>query len=77
MFVCRRWRFERQYVIRTLLHVIQVTLGYILMLVVMTFNVSLVLSVVAGSAVGNFVFSCRKSYRATARVTFPIQTVAK
>lgn len=68
-----RFLFERQHVIRTLLHIIQMTLGYILMLIVMTFNVSLLLSVITGSSVGNFVFSSRKSYR----VTSPVETDAK
>ncbi|MRB67774.1 hypothetical protein GH825_30940, partial [Bacillus thuringiensis] len=45
--------FERKHVVCTLLHVVQMTLGYTLMLIVMTFNVSLMVSVVVGSSVGN------------------------
>ncbi|KAI0241848.1 hypothetical protein LSAT2_017516 [Lamellibrachia satsuma] len=59
-----RGLFERQHVIHTLLHVVQVTLRYTLMLVVMTFNVSLLLSIVVGSSVGNFIFSWRQTSRA-------------
>jgi len=41
---------------QTLLHFVQVTLSYCLMLIVMTFNIWLVLAVVLGAAVGYFFF---------------------
>jgi len=42
--------------LQTLLHMIQVSLGYFLMLVVMTFNVWLCISIVVGAGLGYFAF---------------------
>lgn len=44
------------HIIQTVLHFMQVTLSYCLMLIVMTFNVWLVLAVVVGAAFGYFFF---------------------
>ncbi|XP_019735201.1 protein SLC31A2 [Hippocampus comes] len=41
--------------IQTLLHLLQVTLGYMLMLCVMSFNVWIFLGVIAGSTLGYFI----------------------
>ncbi|XP_055913288.1 high affinity copper uptake protein 1 [Eupeodes corollae] len=46
---------------QTLLHVIQVTLSFLLMLIFMTYNVWLAISVVLGAAVGYFLFCWKKS----------------
>lgn len=47
--------------IQTLLHVIQITMSFLLMLVFMTYNIGLCLAVVAGAAVGYFLFGWKKS----------------
>ncbi|NXC38540.1 COPT2 protein, partial [Penelope pileata] len=47
-------RWFRYHVGQTLLHVLQVGLGYALMLAVMSYNAWILLGVVAGSAVGYF-----------------------
>ncbi|XP_017116330.1 high affinity copper uptake protein 1 isoform X2 [Drosophila elegans] len=49
------------HVLQTLLHVIQVTLSFLLMLIFMTYNVWLCLMVVLGAAVGYFLFCWKKS----------------
>lgn len=41
---------------QTLMHLIQVTVSYALMLIVMTFNVWLVLAIILGATVGFFFF---------------------
>lgn len=41
--------------VQTLLHLVQVTLGYMLMLCVMSYNVWIFLGVVLGSALGYFI----------------------
>lgn len=46
---------------QTLLHIIQVTLSFLLMLIFMTYNVWLCLAVVLGAAVGYFLFCWKKS----------------
>ncbi|XP_075885476.1 protein SLC31A2 [Nelusetta ayraudi] len=43
------------HLVQTLLHLVQVTLGYMLMLCVMTYNTWIFLGVVVGSALGYFV----------------------
>uniref|UniRef100_A0A8D8UTW2 Copper transport protein n=1 Tax=Cacopsylla melanoneura TaxID=428564 RepID=A0A8D8UTW2_9HEMI len=47
--------------IQTLLHVLQVTMSFLLMLVFMTYNVALCIAVVAGAACGYFLFGWKKS----------------
>lgn len=47
--------------VQTLLHVLQVTMSFLLMLVFMTYNVALCIAVVAGAAVGYFLFGWKKS----------------
>ncbi|XP_016972911.1 high affinity copper uptake protein 1 isoform X2 [Drosophila rhopaloa] len=49
------------HLLQTLLHVIQVTLSFLLMLIFMTYNVWLCLMVVLGAAVGYFLFCWKKS----------------
>lgn len=46
---------------QTFLHIIQVTLSFLLMLIFMTYNVWLCLAVVLGAAVGYFLFCWKKS----------------
>lgn len=45
---------------RSLLHAIQITLSYFLMVVVMTFNAGLLFAIIGGAAVGYFWFACAK-----------------
>lgn len=47
---------NRVHYIQTVLHLIQITVSYALMLIVMTYNVYLVLAVILGATVGYFVF---------------------
>lgn len=47
--------------IQTLLHVLQITMSFLLMLVFMTYNVALCIAVVAGAACGYFLFGWKKS----------------
>jgi len=53
--MCNRW-----HVIQTFLHILQVTISYMLMLVFMTYNVWLCLAVVLGAGTGYFFFGWRK-----------------
>ncbi|XP_033096517.1 high affinity copper uptake protein 1-like isoform X2 [Anneissia japonica] len=52
---CSGW-----HVLQSFLHVIQVTISYILMLLVMTFNVWIGLSVVLGAGFGYFIFAFKR-----------------
>lgn len=54
-----RRRLSWPHLVQTVLHLLQITVGYLLMLVFMTFNVYLCLSVVVGSALGYFMFGPR------------------
>ena len=48
--------------IQTLLHIIQMTMSYLLMLVAMTYNSYLFLAVVLGAGMGHFLFGwCRST----------------
>lgn len=49
------------HIYQTFLHVVQVTLSFLLMLIFMTYNVWLCLGVVFGAAVGYFMFGWKKS----------------
>ncbi|KAJ6648892.1 High affinity copper uptake protein 1 [Pseudolycoriella hygida] len=49
------------HVYQTLLHILQVTVSFLLMLIFMTYNVWLCLAVVIGAAGGYFLFGWRKS----------------
>merc|ERR1719259_677464 len=53
--------FSTVHVVQTLLHVVQFTISYILMLIFMTYNLWLCFAVLAGSALGYFFFGWRKS----------------
>ncbi|XP_063710862.1 protein SLC31A2-like [Symsagittifera roscoffensis] len=48
--------FSSEHLMQTVLHLIQMSLGYLLMLVVMTFNVWLFVAVIFGYTVGFFLF---------------------
>lgn len=48
------------HVIQTLLHMVQVLMSYVLMLVLMTFNLYLCISIVLGAGVGYFSFCWRR-----------------
>ena len=50
------------HMIATSFHFIQIALAYLLMLIVMTFNIWLIMSVVLGSALGYFVIGWKKPY---------------
>ncbi|KAE8750996.1 hypothetical protein FOCC_FOCC002424 [Frankliniella occidentalis] len=52
--------FSRMHALQTFLHVIQLTISYLLMLIFMTFNVWLCISVVFGAALGYFMFGWKK-----------------
>jgi len=49
------------HMIQTLLHIIQMTLSYFLMLIAMTFNTYLLLAIVFGAGFGHFLFGWRRS----------------
>lgn len=57
-FFCkfRQLLTQKIHLIQTLMHMIQVTVSYALMLIVMTYNVWLVLAVILGATVGFFFF---------------------
>ena len=59
--VCRRRLYWLHHLVQTLLHFMQFALGYMLMLIAMTFNVWLFLSILVGAAVGYFLFNSRQS----------------
>ncbi|KAJ7339558.1 hypothetical protein OS493_005959 [Desmophyllum pertusum] len=52
----RRWRSEI-HILQTFLHMLQVFMGYVLMLIVMTYNTWLGVAVLAGAGVGYMAFS--------------------
>lgn len=49
------------HIIQSLLHIVQMTLSYLLMLIAMTFNTYLLLAVVLGAGLGHFLFGWRRS----------------
>jgi copper transporter 1 len=53
--------FSLMHGFQTFLHIVQIVLSYFLMLIFMTYNVWLCLSVVIGAAVGYFLFGWKKS----------------
>ncbi|XP_070581748.1 high affinity copper uptake protein 1-like [Ptychodera flava] len=53
--------FSTSHVIQTLLHIIQITLSYFLMLIFMTYNVWLCIAVALGAGVGYFIFGWKKT----------------
>jgi len=53
--ICNKW-----HVLQSFLHIVQVTVSYMLMLVFMTYNVWLCLAVVLGAGTGYFCFGWRK-----------------
>lgn len=52
---------DKFHIIQTLLHLIQVSVSYLLMLIVMTYNVWLCLAVVLGAACGYYLFGWIRS----------------
>lgn len=53
--------FAWYHLLSTLVHVLQVCLGYSLMLAIMTFNVWLCVAVITGAGIGYFLFSWQRS----------------
>lgn len=52
----RHFMTDKLHILQTLLHLIQVSVSYILMLIVMLFNLWLCLAIVSGAAVGYYFF---------------------
>jgi len=61
LFFCRSKLFNKAHFIQTLLHIIQIGISYLLMLIFMTYNVWLCLSVIAGAGLGYFLFGWMKT----------------
>ncbi|KAK9299826.1 hypothetical protein QLX08_007278 [Tetragonisca angustula] len=53
--------FSRMHILQTVVHVIQLVIGYFLMLIFMTYNAWLCIAVALGAALGYWVFSWEKS----------------
>lgn len=53
--------FSKDHFFQTLLHIIQIGVSYLLMLIFMTYNVWLCLAVIAGAALGYFLFGWMKT----------------
>ena len=53
--------FSIIHALQTILHAVQITLGYFLMFTFMTYNVYLCIAVVTGMTFGYFLFSWQKS----------------
>ena len=53
---CELSHLSARHILQTFLHMVQVTLGYILMLAFMTFNVWICISIVLGAGLGYFIF---------------------
>eukprot|EP01089_Gocevia_fonbrunei_P011583 TRINITY_DN25059_c0_g1_i1.p1 TRINITY_DN25059_c0_g1~~TRINITY_DN25059_c0_g1_i1.p1 ORF type:complete len:115 (-),score=7.79 TRINITY_DN25059_c0_g1_i1:41-385(-) len=45
------------YMVAALLHVVQLSIGYFLILIIMTYNVGLVIAILAGCGLGYFLFA--------------------
>ncbi|XP_066598551.1 high affinity copper uptake protein 1-like [Prorops nasuta] len=54
--------FSDVHLLQTLMHILQMIVGYMLMLVFMTYNVWICMAVIVGTAFGYWLFSWRKSY---------------
>merc|ERR1719376_800630 len=52
--------FSRHHLLQTAMHLIQVTIGYFLMLIAMTYNVWCFLAVILGSGIGYFLVGWRR-----------------
>lgn len=52
----RQQILNKQHILQTLLHMLQVAVSYLLMLIVMTYNVWLFVAVVLGASTGYFLF---------------------
>ncbi|CAD1471484.1 unnamed protein product, partial [Heterotrigona itama] len=57
----RELLFSTMHVLQTVVHVIQLVIGYFLMLIFMTYNVWLCIAVALGAALGYWMFSWEKS----------------
>lgn len=53
--------FSKMHIFQTFLHVVQVTLSFLLMLIFMTYNTWLCIAVASGAATGFFLFGWKKS----------------
>lgn len=51
-----RFRSKRHRFIQTLLHTAQTTIGFVLMLAVMSYNLCIIFAIVVGSGVGYYIF---------------------
>jgi solute carrier family 31 (copper transporter), member 1 len=58
---CGAKMFNKAHIVQTFLHVIQLGISYLLMLIFMTYNVWLCLSVVVGAGLGYFLFGWMKT----------------
>ena len=47
--------------IQTMLHIVQMTISYLLMLIAMTFNTYLFIAVILGAGLGHFLFGWRRA----------------
>lgn len=56
LICCRTRMCSLLHVTQTALHMLQITISYMLMLVVMTYNLYLCLSVILGAGLGYFLF---------------------
>lgn len=61
LFLTRPKMTSIMHIYQTFLHLVQVTLSFLLMLIFMTYNVWLCLGVVIGAAIGYFLFGWKKS----------------
>lgn len=60
-FPYRPTMLSKMHIYQTVLHILQVTISFLLMLIFMTYNVWLCLAVVIGAAGGYFMFGWKKS----------------
>ncbi len=59
---CKTSMTSASHYIQTILHLVQLVLSYFLMLIVMTYNVWLFISVILGCTVGYFLFGWQKGF---------------
>lgn len=53
--------FSVTHLLQTFLHIVQITVSYLLMLIFMTYNIWLCLAVLFGATLGYFLFGWKKS----------------
>ncbi|XP_047133875.1 high affinity copper uptake protein 1 isoform X1 [Hydra vulgaris] len=70
--ILRKKIFNLLHLTQTLLHMVQMTLSYMLMLAVMTYNAWLLIAILIGSAIGYFIFAHKKLQRQLVKIpSFP------